>query len=101
MRRYVLAGVLVAGLAGCMVSASLPGEVTIGEPGVVVEEPPISRWHWGVWPHRDVEHHYIVDDRPVVVEHHHYYPLYDRVHPPVRRTNERRERQDDRRRDHG
>ncbi len=70
--------VLAIGLAGCAIQP-VPGEAVIRPPGVVVE-PPSYHWHWGYWPHYDVENHYIVDHRTVVIRDHHYYPFYERFH---------------------
>jgi len=73
----VVASVVVA---GCAVQGTIPGHVAIVPPAVVVE-PPVYRWHWGVVPHYEVQHHYVVEDRSVYEVHHHYYPFYDRIHP--------------------
>jgi len=91
MRSHLLrAALLATALAGCTVMGTIPGEVAVGGPAVVVQ-PPAYQWHWSAWPHYDVVHQYVVEDRPVYVEHHHYYPFYDRFHADIRHDHGRHE----------
>ena len=87
MRTYVLRAGAVAlimwAFSGCFV-APVPVGAPVYEPPVVVEEPPVATWRWGLWPHYEVEHHYIVDDERVIIRDRHYFPSYGRTRPYIR-----------------
>jgi hypothetical protein len=56
MRQGVLAFALACALAGCAVHGTVPGEVAVGTPGVVIP-PTVSVWRWWPWPHYEVVDH--------------------------------------------
>ena len=88
MRRHALRtgfiGVVAWYLSGCAITATVPAGEPVYEPPVVVVEPPAYQWHWWIWPHYDVEHHYVIEQEYVNIRDHHYYPLYEKAHPYVR-----------------
>ena len=86
MKRHVLRVALLSVVAGslssCLVATGPPGEPVYAPPAVVVE-PPVAEFHWGWWPHYEVEHHYVVDNERVNIRDRHYFPTYGRTRPYI------------------
>ena len=76
--RLFLVTLLGSAVTGCVVHAP-PGEPVYGPPAVVVE-PPTYEFSWWVWPHYEVDHHYVIDGDHVRIHDQHYYPGYDETH---------------------
>jgi hypothetical protein len=75
-------GALALATAGCAVAVR-PGEPVYDYPAAV-EQPPDYSWGWVPWPHRVVEHNFVVEDEHVRITDHHYYPFYRDAHPYLR-----------------
>ena len=82
LRWLVPSVALAAGLGGCVVAPPV-GEV-VYEPPAVAVEPPTYAFHWGIFPHYEVDHHYVIDDEHVHIRDRHYYPGWEASHRYVR-----------------